>query len=91
MNNENLRKKLLKELRTIAFANGIDYAEYGTESDVPKNKRAAVKEVNKNGIVLYDKFKAIELLGKNCGLFRENAGEARSPVVIIDDVSKITS
>lgn len=85
---EQLRARIVRELKHIAFASGADYADVTAETlaVLSKGRRAAVKEVGKNGVVLYDKFKAIELLGKRYGLFSADTTAAQPPITITDDI-----
>ncbi|GHU59791.1 hypothetical protein FACS1894133_7240 [Clostridia bacterium] len=88
---EQLRARIVRELKHIAFANGADYT--GVTADtlavLSKGRRAAVKEIGKSGVVLYDKFKAIEILGKRYGLFAADTASAKPTVTIADDISRL--
>ena len=79
-----MRKKLIEALSAIAFADLTDaaqvrsdgehdYIEHVNSEDLPEELRFAIKTIKKtkDGIVieLYDKMKALELLGKYFGIF----------------------
>jgi len=53
------------------------YVEFIETDSLPQNKRAAVSAIKEtaNGIVveLFDKFKALELIGRQLGIFKEGA------------------
>ena len=83
-NSEGMRKKLIEALSAIAFADLTDaaqvrsdgehdYIEHVNSEDLPEELRFAIKTIKKtkDGIVieLYDKMKALELLGKYFGIF----------------------
>lgn len=79
---------VLTELMKIAKANGSDFAVIGKRNHVslvpteelPPEKRAAVYGIKKgkNGIEVktYDKIRALELIGKHLGMFKEDRQEA---------------
>lgn len=78
---------VLTELMKIAMANGSDFATLGKRNrvtfvptdELPPEKRAAVAAIKKgkNGIEVktYDKLRALELIGKHLGMFKENRQE----------------
>lgn len=86
--------RVIAELAAIAFADPGDYQRVrrgrltltGTE-DIPKEKRRAVQGYRrtKDGpeVVLADKLKALELLGKHLGIFdkKEDTGDAGVRIV----------
>lgn len=81
---ENMRKKLVDALAAIAFADLTDaahirsdgerdYIEHTDSELLPEELRFAIKTIKmtREGVVieLYDKMKALELLGKYFGIF----------------------
>lgn len=78
---------VLTELMKIAMANGSDFATLGKRNrvsfvptdELPPEKRAAVAAIKKgkNGIEVktYDKLRALELIGKHLGMFKEDRQE----------------
>ena len=77
---ENLHRRVLEELAGIAFANLSDHiaVENGTlvvrsTDELDKNQLAAVASMEKGTggikLKLYDKLKALELMGRHFGLF----------------------
>lgn len=79
-----LKERILGELKAIGFASATDYLyTQGDElvirptEELSREAGAAIASVERssNGLKLklYDKLKALELLGKSCGLF-EGAG-----------------
>lgn len=77
---------VLEELRKIASVNGSDFAkvvvkegypvvELMATDDLPEDKRAAISAIKetKYGISVesYDRVKALELLGRHLGMFRD--------------------
>lgn len=87
------QEKIVRELASIAFANGADFAEVielgdfqsvkfkGTESMAPE-KRAAIASIKSsaNGIEVktHDKLRAMELLGKFLGFLNPNGDTAKA-------------
>lgn len=86
--------RVVEELARIAFANAGDYFEWGPEgvrlrpqSALHPHQQAVVQEVTHTrtaagGTVklkLADKQKALELLGRHLGLFKERDGERDKP------------
>ena len=82
---ENLQKKVLEELAVIAFASFADHVrvEEGnlvvrSTGELAEKQLAAVASMEKSStgikVKLYDKLKALELLGKYLGLF-DGSGE----------------
>lgn len=75
------QEKVLEELAAIGFANGTDFVEVNASGllsvkptkDIPAQKRPAIAGIKytKDGIEikLYDKVRALELLGKHLGIF----------------------
>lgn len=78
--------RVLNELAKLAFANATDYVEVedmGTykrvnvtaTKDIPKDKIAAIASIKEgtNGIEvkLHDKVKALELVGRHLGMFKD--------------------
>jgi len=84
---ENLQKRVLEELAGIAFANVSDHIRVEDGSlvvrstgELERGQLAAVASVEKSSsgikVKLYDKLKALELLGKYLGLF-DGSGDAQ--------------
>ena len=84
---EDMRRKLVEALSAIAFADLTDaahvrsdgehdYIEHVNSEDLPEELRFAIKSMKKTkdgGVIeLYDKMKALELLGKYFGIFEKN-------------------
>lgn len=103
--NENVKIKaedILRELKSIAFANGTDYAEIRNnevlfkdtnELDIDKKKAIATIKQTRGGksIETYDKLKAIDMLVKYMKLF-DNEGEERvtpSLKIVVTDNSNL--
>ena len=89
MSTQDLQKRVLEELAGIAFADFSDHVEVRdgvlvirSTGELEKGQRSAVASIEKctGGIKvkLYDKLKALELLGKYLGLF-DGSGEASQP------------
>ena len=104
--NENVKIKaedILRELKSIAFANGTDYAEIKNnevlfkdtnELDVDKKKAIATIKQTRGGksIETYDKLKAIDMLVKYMKLFDNAEGEERvtpSLKIVVTDNSNL--
>lgn len=83
-NTDNMRSRLIDALAAIAFADLTDaahvrsdgehdYIEHVDSDELPEKLRFAIKTIKmtKEGVVieLYDKMKALELLGKYFGIF----------------------
>ena len=92
-----MRKKVLEELAAIGFAKATDFMtiENGelTVRDtkkMPKKLRAAVASIEKTSggvkLKLYDKLKALELMGKFLGLFDGEGGEHLEENNLIDAI-----
>ena len=74
--------KVLQELRKIAFSSIFDYLQiqnnrvkvFDTEN-IPPDELPAIAEVKQNysgiSLKLHDKLKALELIGKHLGMFKE--------------------
>ena len=80
MKQEQMTKKVLEELAAIAFSNCADHLQVvdgclvlQQTDQLKKKQQAAVASVEKTAsgirVKLYDKLKALELLGKYLGLF----------------------
>ena len=91
MKQEQMTKKVLEELAAIAFSNAADHLqvvdgqlEIQQTDRLKKKQQAAVASVEKTSsgirVKLYDKLKALELLGKYLGLF-----EGKGPVTEQDN------
>lgn len=94
---------ILRELKSIAFANGTDFAEIKDSKVIFKNtnlldddKKRAIASIKntKNGkqIDTYDKLKAIELLVKYTKMFDDDPGNNKKPPilnVVVTDNSKL--
>ena len=77
---ENLSEKIIKELVVVAFARATDYlyTQDGTlvirdTGELPETAGAAIASIERSStglkVKFYDKLKALEMLGKCCGLF----------------------
>ncbi len=75
-----MKDRILEELQAIAFARATDYLLTQGDSllvkdtdSLPQGAGAAIASVEKSStglkVKFYDKLKALELLGKCCGLF----------------------
>lgn len=84
---------ILRELKSIAFANGTDFAEIKGSKVIFKNtnlldddKKRAIASIKntKNGkqIDTYDKLKAIELLVKYTKMFDADPGNNKKPPIL---------
>lgn len=84
--NAALRKRVMDELSTIAFSRLTDYGSWSESGmtplrsdDIDQEKLAAVQEFSVNEsptavnakIKLYDKCKALEMLGRHLGMFND--------------------
>lgn len=84
---EEMRRRLVEALSAIAFADLTDaahvrsdgehdYIEHVNSEELPEELRFAIKSMKKtkDGVVieLYDKMKALELLGKYFGIFEKD-------------------
>ena len=98
---ENLHKRVLEELAGIAFANLSDHiaVENGqlvvrSTEDLAKKQLAAVASIEKSAggikVKLYDKLKALELLGKYLGLFDGSGETAQSDNVLLEALKNAT-
>ena len=96
-----MRERVLEELAAIGFAKATDLlvVENGelTVRDtkkIPKKLRAAVASIEKapGGVKLklYDKLKALELLGKFLGLFDGSGGEQVEENNLIEQILSAT-
>ena len=83
-----MKDKILEELRAIAFARATDYLVTCGDSlvvrdteDLPEGAGAAIASIERSTtglkVKFYDKLKALELLGKCCGLFDGGMEENR--------------
>lgn len=94
---------ILRELKSIAFANGADFAEIKGSKVIFKNtnlldddKKRAIASIKKtkNGkqVDTYDKLKAIELLVKYTKMFENGSGndkEVPTLNIVVTDNSKL--
>ena len=80
---ENLSEKIIDELVAIAFARATDYLYTQDGSlvirdtgQLPEDAGAAIAGIERSTgglkVKFYDKLKALEILGKCCGLFESN-------------------
>lgn len=87
-----MKEKILEELKAIAFAKATDYVsvtgEQLTVADtgaLAPEAGAAIASIERSStglkVKFYDKLKALELLGKCCGLF-ENGEEPQDNGVL---------
>lgn len=91
-------KQVLREIARIAFSSGADYAQVVSDTDskqhvklvdtasLPEDKRSAIASIKrtKHGISVesYDKLKALEILGKHLGIFKDQievSGNVNNP------------
>ena len=90
---------VLTELMKIAMADGTNFATVGKRNRVTltptdnltPEQRSAVASVKKGAkgaveVKTYDKLKALELLGKHLGMFKDDAEGDDAGVQIIDDL-----
>jgi len=98
---ENLHRRVLEELAGIAFANLSDHiaVENGTlvvrsTDELDKNQLAAVASMEKGTggikLKLYDKLKALELLGKYLGLFDGSGDTAQADNGLLEALKNAT-
>jgi len=90
--------RVLNELAVVAFANAqdiIDPETAGVLPDATRTDRAAIKTIKiKRGdtsetqVELYDKVRALELIGKHLGMFTDNVQVQGGVPVVIDDVGE---
>lgn len=94
---------ILRELKSIAFSNGTDFAEikggkvyFKNTNSLDEDKRKAIASIKKtkNGkqIDTYDKLKAIELLVKYTKMFDDNYNNEREQPtlnIVVTDNSKL--
>ena len=99
---KNLQKRVLAELAGIAFANFADHVQVdGTQlvirdsSQLGKKQLAAVASIEKTSsgirVKLYDKLKALELLGKYLGLFDGNGQQEQTDNGFLEALLQATS
>ena len=76
----NMKDRILEELQSIAFSMATDYLIAKDNSltvrnteELPQGAGAAIASIERSStglkVKFYDKLKALELLGKCCGLF----------------------
>ncbi|MEE1439256.1 MAG: terminase small subunit [Christensenellales bacterium] len=91
------QERVVRELARIAFVDptqAIDFECAGLREDAKADDRAALMSVRvKSGddftereVRLYDKVRALELLGKHLGMFTEKVELSGERVRIVDDV-----
>lgn len=96
--------RIVRELAKVAFANSQDVVNYDDatiKADAERDDTAAVASVRvktiptKDGdgvereVKMHDKLKALELLGRRCGMFTDNVNLSGERVVqIVDDLNK---
>ena len=90
--------RVVRELARIAFADITDIIDTNTcevREDATKDDRAAIAsmkvkhgEVSEREVKLYDKARALELLGKHLGMFTEMVKIQEVLPVIIDDTGQ---
>ena len=84
------KDKIIKELSDIAFFDGSEFSSIISSKDVDLSNNFSSLKIDKNGIQLkpYNKLKALELLGKHSGLFKEATDIAsKTSINILDDIS----
>lgn len=83
-----LKERIAEELKAIGFARATDYLyTQGDElvirstGELTRDAGAAIAAIERSSgglkIKFYDKLKALELLGKSCGLFEGNDGQGQ--------------
>lgn len=83
-------ERVLLELAAIGFANATEFVEIkkgkikiSDTEELPPNIRKAIIEIKRGRdgieIKMADKLKALELMGKNLGMFREKVDIAQEP------------
>ena len=101
MKEENLQERVLEELAGIAFASFADHVQVENgelvvcpSAQLEKKQLAAVASVEKSAggirVKLYDKLKALELLGKYLGLFDGNGQQDQSDNGLLDALRSAT-
>lgn len=94
------QERIIRELASIAFANGADFAEvielgglqtveFKATKDLPAEKRAAIASIKSGSsgmeVKTYDKLKAMELLGKYLG-YLNPAGDTAKATSLADAI-----
>ena len=81
-----MKQKIIEELMAIGFARATDYLstqgdqlEVRATHELPQDAGAAIASMERSTtglkVKFYDKLKALELLGKCCGLFEGGIGD----------------
>ena len=101
MKQAQMTKKVLEELSAIAFSNAADHLqvvdgqlEIRQTDQLRKKQQAAVASVEKTSsgirVKLYDKLKALELLGKYLGLFEGKAPVTEQDTGLLEAILRAT-
>ncbi len=95
-------QRILQELQAIGFASATDYLAVEEDTlvirstrELSKEKAAAIASIERtsNGIKVkfYDKLKALELLGKQVGLFEGKGGRGRTGNNLLEAIVAATA
>ena len=98
---EDLQRRVLEELAGIAFASFADHVQVENgnlvvrpSAELEKKQLAAVASIEKSAgglkVKLYDKLKALELLGKYLGLFDGSGETAQADNGLLDALRSAT-
>ncbi len=83
-----MKDRIIEELKAIGFARATDYLQtqgdalvVRSTAELPEDAGAAIAAIERSStglkVKFYDKLKALELLGKCCGLFEDGVADAQ--------------